>query len=178
MVLVDLDPLSLSSSSQYTLTSLLLAAAADAAFPCGQRLHCNSHLWLISGCSATCACLSTTPVVWWRRACYARTGGSQLDQLDQHMQGSAWKSGDILGSEHAAAQDTAKVSLLLEVNAPPAVVPFTMEGKTWAGRRWALHTQPNARRRPAWQGRPTLMRSGREKLPCSADNLLLLAPRF
>ena len=57
MVLVDLDPLSLSSSSQYTLTSLLLAAAADAAFPCGQRLHCNSHLWLISGCSATCACL-------------------------------------------------------------------------------------------------------------------------
>ena len=37
------------------------------------------------------------------------------------MQGSAWKSGDILGSEHAAAQDTAKVSLLLEVNAPPAL---------------------------------------------------------
>ena len=40
-----------------------------------------------------------------------------------------------MGSEHAAAQDTAKVSLLLEVNVPPAVVPFTMEGKTWAGRR-------------------------------------------
>ena len=48
LVVVVVDPLSL-SSSQYTLTSPSLPLApADATFPCGQRLHCISHLRLIS----------------------------------------------------------------------------------------------------------------------------------
>ena len=159
LLLVVVDPLSLSCSSQYTLTSTLLpsSAAADATFSCGQRLHCISHLRLISAKSRVVVSQGLSTPALGQRSCYAsKQGTAANDQEPMYMQGSA-RVVTFGGQDGGAGSPTCCKGLLPARGqlpaAPAGTVPFPGENMGRWRERWALRCiLVTGQTGPSWQG--------------------------
>ena len=131
------------SSSQYTLTSPLLPyppAPADATFSCGQRLHCISHLRLISGKSRVVVEDSGARIA--ELLCKQRGGPASLTS-SQYMQGSARVvtfEGQVGGSPTYCKGLLPARGQLAPLRPAAGAVPFTGENMGSCRERWALRT--------------------------------------